>query len=370
MAQKKRKWLVLGSITVVIALIFIIGPFITGGQIAGISPPPSQFPDQTLFFKLPWEKTSISGDVNNDGILDITDAVYTLNFLFLGGPPPKLPEESNLREFLEFVVENPSFPLAVENLPLLLADTPEHDNEDLENIIDELLNDLLPTFCIVFPELCASGSQITEENKLVAETEYYRCQLTQHCERHPELCTEEELATLVCEWEVTRESILREKHSIIDEYIDCLENPSECNVLVFPDAAEHYADYVSVVEDSCLFWVRSAENQCNECVYFCEETGLCEDFNERLSDVGGMANLVRDSLPEDILDEFDKWVDCSFPTSAEDENTEGTCIQYIQNAEESLEHMKRYCEKYPKDCEEGLRREIDECERRLDALQQ
>jgi len=44
-----------------------------------------------LFLGGPALPCADAGDVDDDGVLNITDAVYTLSFLFLGGPPPAAP---------------------------------------------------------------------------------------------------------------------------------------------------------------------------------------------------------------------------------------------------------------------------------------
>ena len=43
--------------------------------------------DAASFDCLSWSR----GDVNFDGVVDISDSVYLLNYLFLGGPAPKSP---------------------------------------------------------------------------------------------------------------------------------------------------------------------------------------------------------------------------------------------------------------------------------------
>jgi hypothetical protein len=43
-------------------------------------------PDQRIFS--PMLSLALNGDVNCDGIVNLGDAVYTLNYLFKGGPPP------------------------------------------------------------------------------------------------------------------------------------------------------------------------------------------------------------------------------------------------------------------------------------------
>jgi virginiamycin B lyase len=52
-------------------------------------------PDGALYFtenitnKIGRLRVFIQGDVNDDGVVDIADVFYTINFLFAGGPPPK-----------------------------------------------------------------------------------------------------------------------------------------------------------------------------------------------------------------------------------------------------------------------------------------
>jgi len=38
------------------------------------------------------------GDPNSDGVINITDGIYILNFLFLGGPPPTCTEAANAND--------------------------------------------------------------------------------------------------------------------------------------------------------------------------------------------------------------------------------------------------------------------------------
>jgi hypothetical protein len=46
----------------------------------------SQEPVQADHSRIPLAE--LNGDVNGDGFMDITDPVYLLNFMYLGGPPP------------------------------------------------------------------------------------------------------------------------------------------------------------------------------------------------------------------------------------------------------------------------------------------
>jgi hypothetical protein len=44
-----------------------------------------------LFLGGPAPPCLAAANANGDGVLNITDGIYILNFLFLGGPPPAAP---------------------------------------------------------------------------------------------------------------------------------------------------------------------------------------------------------------------------------------------------------------------------------------
>jgi hypothetical protein len=79
--------------------------------------------------------TTVCGDSNGDGDLDIADAVYTLRHLFSGGPapvcPPRLPCNADplserLRELQDMVAQrgDPAYVLATDSLAILAGINP------------------------------------------------------------------------------------------------------------------------------------------------------------------------------------------------------------------------------------------------------
>ena len=58
---------------------------------AAVNLPDAQFMLNFLFLGGPDPRCNASGDANSDGDLNLADAQFILNFLFLGGPNPKVP---------------------------------------------------------------------------------------------------------------------------------------------------------------------------------------------------------------------------------------------------------------------------------------